>query len=206
MPYFSSNYLAGRTPVTWLVGNFDRANQHLQNVKEDHMSHSNDLPPNPSNRDQHAGLPDPDMTDNQQQCIRSVPLPANVIELKPRSRRNFMTGAASLSCFKLTDGAAIRCSGLIALCEEFCRLERLSRDLWNGDDPTFWEQLLARQQALVARIKTRPPRSAAEFQALARALTGWFPGAAPFDIDDLFGSDCELLGVLIRGLLEGNAK
>lgn len=117
-----------------------------------------------------------------------------------------MTGAASLSGFKLTDGAAIRGSGLIALCEEFRRLERLSRDLWERDDPNFWQTLFARQQALVAGTKTLPPRSAAEFQALARALTGWFPGVAPFDIDDLFGSDCELLGVLLRGLLEANAN
>jgi hypothetical protein len=131
-----------------------------------------------------------DLIDEASQFNSAGLMPANVIELRPRA------------------GAAIHRGGsqLIALCHEFRALERLSRDMWEIDDPDFSETLLARQQVLVARIKALPPRSAAEFRALARAVTGWFPGSAPWHIDDLFGADCELLSLLIRGLVETNAN
>jgi hypothetical protein len=171
------------------------------------MSQSNNLSPNPSTQDQPVRSAYVDSTDDDHQCF-AASTSAKIRHLKAPSRRNFMIGTAALSCPSLTEGAGGRGRGshLIALCEEFRGLERLSRDLWERDDPDFWEQLLARQRVLVAKIIAQQPRSTAEFQALARALTGWFPGAPPFDIDHLFGADCELLNLLIGGLVEAKAN
>jgi len=180
---------AGRTPVTWLVGKLE-ANQPLPNTRDEQMSHYNSLPPNSSSGAQPMGSAGRDVIDDASQFQSAGLAPANVIQLKPRT------------------GAAIHRGGsqLISLCHEFRALERLSRDRWEMDDPNFWETIFGRQQVLVTKIKATPPRSAAEFKALARALTGWFPGSGRCDVDDLFGADSELLSLLIRGLVETNAN
>jgi hypothetical protein len=130
--------------------------------------------------------------------------PSPLAEGKPPSRRNLIQGTALLMCARLVGDFGMRQSktGLIDLCEEFRDLERLSRDMWEHDDPTFWTNLFDRQEVLAGRISAHTPRSLEDFQAIARALTGWVPGAAPYELDDLFGTDGELLSLLFRGLVD----
>lgn len=172
------------------------------------MTQSKDCSPTPSIQGESERSAKLDLTDDGQQCISLAPTPTNVIELKPQWRHNFMNGAALLSCSKLTGGAAKHGSGnqLMVLCEEFRGLERINRDMSEQDDLKFWGDLLDRQEVLVGRISGLTPRSLQDFQSIARALTGWTPGAAAYEFDDLYGTDAELMSLLLRGLVDVEIK
>ncbi len=130
--------------------------------------------------------------------------PAPAAEGNPPSRRNLIKGTAALTCAKLAGGFGMRQgeTSFLDLCDEYRALERVSRDRWAHDDPEFWADLFDRQGVLVERITVLTPRSLEDFQAIARALTGWVPGSAPYEIDDLYGTDGELMSLLMRGLIE----
>jgi hypothetical protein len=132
--------------------------------------------------------------------MKPIPQP----EENSSSRRNLVHETALFICAGAVCDFDVRQGkpSLITLCEEFRILERVSRVLWEHDDPKFWADLLNRQEVLAGKMIIHTPRSLADFQAIARALIGWVPGTAPYEIDDLYGTDGELLSLLLRGLVE----
>jgi len=120
------------------------------------------------------------------------------------TRRLLLKGAGWAAGAKLAGSVSLRGGEkeLLDLCEQFRRLERTSRDMWKYDDHEFWRTLFERQQTLVGRIITMRPRTLEDFRAISRAVTGWVPGAPPHDLDDLCGTDGELLSFLLGSLVE----
>jgi len=135
-------------------------------------------------------------------------LPPKTAEQKAPSRRSLMKGTVFGSLLQLPDGveSSNADAKLISLCEQFRWLERINREFWYHDDPEFWATIYDRQEVLVSKISALSPRSVADFQAIARALTGWVDGTPTDEIDDLCGADAELIGLLLRGLIEARVN
>ncbi len=120
------------------------------------------------------------------------------------SRRKLFKDMACLGGLQLVAGltSAHRDYELLRLCAEFYQLERTSRDLWEYENPSFWAVLFQKQQVLADKICALQPKTLEGFKALARAITGWSPGMSDQDFEDINGSDAQLLGFLMRHLVE----
>jgi hypothetical protein len=91
---------------------------------------------------------------------------------------------------------------LLQLCAQFNILERINRELWELDDPSFWSDLLEKQAALALKISVRPPMTLQGYRAVARALTGWTPGMPSDEIAELTDRDAQLLTFLLWSLVQ----
>jgi hypothetical protein len=91
---------------------------------------------------------------------------------------------------------------LLQLCDRFNVLERHIRTLWLSDDQNVWARLNSEQQEIVDKIEALPPKTLFGFQAVARALIGWWPEMPEDQIGDLNDIDANMMIFLLRNLVE----
>jgi hypothetical protein len=134
------------------------------------------------------------------------------------SKRQFLTGAAAIAVAAGVSTIAPHVladagnpdAELIAICDEFCSLERRQRaiaDQWDDmdEDPPdeLVEALLDRQCDLVDRMGEIPPSTLAGFVAVARSISAWnLEAANPGPHTDVTGN---MIAALIIGLTTGQA-
>jgi hypothetical protein len=91
---------------------------------------------------------------------------------------------------------------LMQLCDRFNVLERHIRAIWLENDQSVWPKLAREQQEIVARIEDLPPKTLPGFQAVARAVIGWWPAMPEDQIGDLNDVDAHLMALLLRNLVQ----
>jgi hypothetical protein len=131
----------------------------------------------------------------------------------PPSRRALFAGAGALLAGAaistgggIADPAANADAELIALCAEFCQLERewlaLVEAELDDDDPHS-ETRHERQGEIAEFIEEHPPQTLEGFRAVAYAAVLWAPDMWEDSFNELGGLHGTLNSALLRGLLGG---